>query len=306
MDSRFDIPVLLIIFNRPDTALEVVRGIKMIKPKKLYIAADGPRIGNHKDVELCKETRETVLNQIDWECDIKTLFRDENVGCGVGPASSISWMFENEEMGIILEDDVVPGKFFFNYCRELLLYYKDNKSIMHISGFNDQDNLIRGKSSYFFTHYPCEWGWATWKRAWNHHSLKPVDIDKNFEKTLVYGPFQNNRRAAEIYLKLLYYNIESAWDYQWAYAIWRNNGISISPNISLVKNIGFDERATHTTSFIEGYSNVQIGTMGKIIHPVNVVPDHEADKFTIGRKYYKPFLQRLLARMKKSVLSINN
>jgi len=74
-------PVLFLIFNRPDTTRRVFEQIRKAKPPKLYIAADGPREDVPGEAERVKEVREYVLNNIDWECKVKTLFRDKNLGC---------------------------------------------------------------------------------------------------------------------------------------------------------------------------------------------------------------------------------
>jgi hypothetical protein len=301
MNNFFDLPVLMIVFNRPDTALQVLDSIRKVKPSRLYIAADGPRPNDDQDIRECNSTRALLLKSIDWDCKVQTLFHNENLGSGVAPARAISWFFEHEEMGIILEDDCVPNESFYHYCRELLDFYKDDERVMHISGFNDQDNIKRGEASYYFSYFPCGWGWATWRRAWKHHNLKPQDIDQEFRNILVEKSFYKNEKAAESWLKLLFYNLQNAWDYQWDYAIWKNNGLCITPNTSLVQNIGFDERATHT-KFMEGYSDMKLGTIDEIVHPSGYEPNKEADKYTIAKRYYAPFLQRMYGKLKKKVL----
>lgn len=128
-----------------------------------------------------------------------------------------------------------------------------------------------------------------------------MNVDLEFKKRLIHTPFYNNKKAAEVWLKHMFYNLYNAWDYQWDYAIWKQNGLCITPNTSLVKNIGFDERATHTSQFLEGYADVQVGSIDKIIHPANFFPNFEADKYTISKRYYKPFLKRMYGKIKNKV-----
>ena len=159
----FNTPILFIIFNRPDTAKKVFKKIQKIEPKQLFIAADGPRKNKPEDVELCKQTRE-ILNGINWDCELITLLREENVGCKKGPADAISWFFEHVEEGIILEDDCLPSDSFFPFCEELLEKYRYDTRIMHIGGsiqLPDYEN----PDSYYFSRLSHVWGWATWKRA---------------------------------------------------------------------------------------------------------------------------------------------
>lgn len=161
----FETAILFIIFKRKETALKVLEIIKQIKPKYLYIAADGWRDENEKI--KCLETREAVLKAINFECEIKTLFRDKNLGCCDGVAGAIQWFFENVEQGIILEDDCLPEISFFDYCEKLLNYYKDNERIMHITGDSPLDRKV-GEASYYFATIQHCWGWASWRRAWDY------------------------------------------------------------------------------------------------------------------------------------------
>lgn len=103
-----------------------------------YVAADGPRQDKEGESEKCAETQR-IIEQIDWDCEVKTLFRDENFGCGAAVSTAISWFFNQVEFGIVLEDDCMPGLSFFPYCEELLMKYKDDDQIMLISGNNFQN-----------------------------------------------------------------------------------------------------------------------------------------------------------------------
>ena len=85
-------PVLLLIFNRPDSTRKVFERIREVKPRQLFIAADGPRDGNQLDAIKSSETRRIVEN-VDWECDVKTLFREHNLGCGRAVSEAITWFF---------------------------------------------------------------------------------------------------------------------------------------------------------------------------------------------------------------------
>ena len=76
----FETPILFLIFNRPDTTKVVFERIKEIKPKYLFVVADEPRVHADGEIELCKKTR-AVINNIDLDCDLKLLFREEKLGC---------------------------------------------------------------------------------------------------------------------------------------------------------------------------------------------------------------------------------
>ncbi len=285
----FQTPILFLIFNRPDTTKLVFESIKRIKPAKLYIAADGAR--KHKVGEdlLCKETR-SIIDLIDWECEIKTLLRTENLGCKIAVSSAIDWFFENEEQGIILEDDCLPNESFFNFCEQLLNQFKENKEIMHISGNNFQDGITRGDGSFYFSKYNHIWGWATWKRAWKLYNVKLEIEDKKEIEIFIEKNFETKKERlfwTKLYNNFIQSSIDT-WDYQWTYAIWKNNGLSIIPNKNLVSNIGFDSNGTHTNgNDILGLGNTRTFAISKIINPSIIAINKKADKYTLDH-YFNP------------------
>ena len=147
MTSQFTTPVLFLVFNRPEKTQKVFEQIKILKPKYFYVAADGPRKSKPEEFQKCDEVRK-IVGAIDWDCEPKYLLRNENLGCSKAVVSAIDWFFQNEENGIILEDDCLPDYSFFTYCSELLDKYKDQNQIMMISGSNM--GHTSGDYSYFF------------------------------------------------------------------------------------------------------------------------------------------------------------
>jgi hypothetical protein len=136
-----------------------------IKPRQLFVAADGPRPEIDGEYDKCDKVR-SIVDSINWECEIKTLFRESNLGCRKAVSNAISWFFQSVEEGIILEDDCLPSpSFFFTFCAEMLQRYRHDEKIMMISGNNFQNGIRRGNASYYFSQIPNIWGWATWKNA---------------------------------------------------------------------------------------------------------------------------------------------
>lgn len=246
MNARFDTPILLIVFNRPDITQKLFNTIRLIKPKFLFIAADGPRHDHPDDKLLCQETRE-IFSRIDWNCEVKTLFRDSNIACGLAVSSAISWFFEHVDEGIILEDDCLPDPSFFPYCSELLRRYKEDNSIYVISGTSLYKTIEQNIQSYFFSHYTITWGWASWKRAWEHFNHDILDIDNSFYSGALDHVFQSpqEKKYWKSKFKESISQKKKIWDYQWFYAIWKNRGIGIAPSVNLVTNIGFREKSSH-------------------------------------------------------------
>jgi len=271
-------PVLFMIFNRPDTTQKVFNAIRQAKPKQLFIAADGPKEGTEGEKEKCEQARK-VIEQVDWDCEVKTLFSDKNLGCKIAVTSAIDWFFKNVEEGIILEDDCLPSQSFFWFCRELLGHYRDDTRITMISGNNFQFGKVRGEGSYYFSKYAHLWGWATWRRAW-----KCFDVNmKNFEEFKKEAQINNvfNIKQQQKYWTKIFQSVYDGkidtWCYQWVYNCLINNGLCIMPNVNLVSNTGFGIDSTHTKDKNSIFSKMEAKDITEIIHPKFVLANQEAD-----------------------------
>lgn len=285
----FSTPILFLIFNRPDTTEKVFEKIREIKPRQLFVAADGPREGNEKDKINCEAARSIATN-VDWDCEVKTLFRDENLGCGKAVSKGITWFFDHVEMGIILEDDVLVDLSFFHFCQNLLFYYRNNDQIFHIGGSNYQNGIQRGKASYYFSKYPHIWGWATWKEKWDLYNFELTDSKEEIEAIISnYCGISREKK----YWSCLFNSLKdtkeiSSWSYQWLYCSWKSNGISVLPNQNLVENIGFNNNATHTFVSIVDYNKNKILALLEIQHPAKVEINNKADLYTFCNIFNKP------------------
>lgn len=242
-------PILLLVFNRPTLTKRVFDCIRKYRPNKLYVSADGPRFNVTDDLELCAKTLE-IFNQIDWECELITNFSEFNKGCRVAVYEGISWFFQHEEMGIILEDDILPEPAFFEFCSKALYFYYEYQSVGIISGMNFSDSKFSGDQilTCRFSNYAFIWGWATWKRTWDLYSpdLKDWDgEDINFLKHVRYinSRLINTWKYLFFLIKFENYN---TWDYQLNYLLFKFRLINVVPSHSLIDNIGFGNNSTHT------------------------------------------------------------
>jgi hypothetical protein len=281
----FDTPILFLVFNRPATTKKVFERIREIKPSQLFVAADGPRPEKEGEREVCEEVRNIILQGVDWPCEVKTLFRNNNLGCGLAVSEGISWFFEHVEEGIILEDDTLPDPSFFNFCKPLLEKYRNDERIKMISGDNFQNGKWRGEGSYYFSAYSHIWGWASWKRVWKEYDFKLSGFTiENIEVVLRY--YFERKVVIEYWTKVFQqFKIEpvDTWDYQLVFSIWRNRGLTILPNKNLVSNIGFGEFSTHTSNSKDKTSNMPVGSIIDIYHPGKVEINRKADLYFFGK-----------------------
>jgi hypothetical protein len=282
---EFQTPIVLIIFNRPDCTSKVFSLIRALQPRELLIIADGPREHRPSDVSKCHETRKVVA-KVDWECDVRTNFADENLGCRRRVSSGLDWVFDRVSRAIILEDDCVVEPSFFRFAQELLARYEDDSRVMSIAAMNAQDGVSRTDRSYYFSRYTNCWGWATWRRAWRFfdHEMShwPHMRDDKSLRSILGGPTEIEpwRR----HFDLTYEGKLDSWAFIWQFSIWAQNGLSIIPDRNLVSNIGFGEDATHTTSSVSPNANMSMTPIEfPLSHPETMIRHWRADAYTERR-----------------------
>ncbi|WP_425883684.1 hypothetical protein ACPYIV_14545 [Parabacteroides sp. ASD2025] len=272
----YSVPILFLIFNRQDNASIVFNRIREIKPKRLYVAADGAREHKAGEQEACLQTR-AIINQIDWPCELKTLFRDQNLGCKRAVSEAITWFFENEEYGIILEDDCLPDLSFFPFCEDLLIKYKDDERIGHIGGNCFLPGIINGGISYDFCSITHVWGWATWRRVW-----EKVDIDfpfwnesKEKRSRLFCNKWEEIYFSSFISDSLSNRHGLNPWAVFYYFSLRLQHQLSIYPSVNLVTNIGLgDVNATHTVKLNHALYIPSSSMSFPLKHPAYVLNNH--------------------------------
>ncbi len=297
-------PVLFLVFNRPDTTRRVFEAIHQAKPPRLYIAADGARESRSGEAEKVKAVRDYVINHIDWQCEVKTLFQEKNLGCKYAVSRAITWFFEHEEMGIILEDDVLPNDSFFQFCEKLLHRYADEDQVMTISGNNFQPRR-RTDNSYYFSKYMHCWGWASWRRAWKHFDLEMEEWPQLKKGNFLAELFK--LKKAQKYWEHIFDRVCAGeidtWGYIWTYSIWNAGGVNILPEVNLVSNIGFGKEGTHTRNKDSNLSRLKTETLNfPLKHPDNIVITRKADKFMQINHLQRSLFKKVLSKLKRKIL----
>jgi len=302
---NFKTPILVILFNRSNNAEQLFESIKKLKPNKIYINIDGPRINNHNDiteVEKCKD----IFSKIDWDCIIEKQYHKENLGCKNSVISALNWIFEKEEKAIILEDDCIPCLSFFHFCNDMLIKYEDDKRVMQISGSNFIN--INNSDNCYFSSINDIWGWATWKRAWLMYDLQMKDHQKLIEQNIIFNYTKNNKIAnwLKIYIEDALMPGSTTWSTQWTYAMIKNNGLTIVPPKNLVENIGFTGPSTHGQSKSwKHYSSFKANTINNYKCPEFIYPNLFLDKLRyklIRKTDPNLFLISKLKRFVKNIL----
>jgi len=282
--------VLFLIFNRPDTTKQVFEVIRRAKPPRLYVAADGPRVDKPGEVGKVEQARR-IATHVDWDCEVKTLFRDNNLGCRMAVSSAIDWFFKHEEEGIILEDDCLPSQAFFWFCQELLERYRNDERIMVVSGNNFQFGKRRSGFTYYFSRYNHCWGWASWRRAWRYYDKDMENWPFIRDNGYLFDVLQDKRSAkywARIF-ETAYRGQVDSWAYRWTFSCWVHNGLTVLPNMNLVSNIGFNGDATHTTGKDNRFAKMTAFELSfPLKHPNWIIRDKRADDYTQKTHFNQP------------------
>ena len=303
--NQFEVPIVLIIFNRFDITQHTLQILREFKPKQLFVIGDGPRKHIFQEQEKINRTRD-VIQTVDWGCDLEKKYSNINLGCKENISQGLTWVFNQVHEAIILEDDCVPDLSFFRFCRELLEYYRHDRRVMAISGDNFQLGKCRTEYSYYFSRYPHCWGWATWRRAWQLYdeqmSLWPEIRDGGWlNDILLYKPEERYRRKI---FQRVYENKIDTWDYRWTLTCWQQNGLTVLPKVNLVSNIGFGDDGSHTKDKYNPFSRMSTENLDfPLKHPPFLIRDARADRFTyrIMFSFWTRARRKLLSILKKRI-----
>lgn len=285
---RITAPVLLLGFNRPEHIRQVFQVIRAARPTKLYFAADGPRTSDEQ--AACDAVR-ALTGEVDWPCELRTRFSPAHAGLRTGVSSAISWFFAHETEGIVLEDDTLPVPGFFRFCQEMLDRYRNDERIWVVMGNNLMDDWqgpIDG-DYYFSAHgYGAPWGWASWRRVWQHYDVDIGQWPLLRDSTLLRDFFlhADEQRDVIALFDRVHSGAINSWSYQLDITRIANHALNILPRTNLIDNIGFGEGGTHTVKVSDPRNKRTAMDMDfPVRHPRLVMCDGTRDA-----AYYKRFI----------------
>ena len=254
ISSASETPILLIAFNRPDLTRRTLAAIREGRPGHLLLLCDGPRPDRPDDVARVAAVHE-ALGEIDWPCRIDRRFSEPNLGCERSVETGLDWAFQLVDRAIVLEDDCVPDPTFFPYAAELLDRYRDNQRVWHIAGNqHGVPTTLFGGHSYAFSTWASVWGWATWADRWQRHrQLFPRPdggLPIRTQPAKARSGSLVTRSAKRHFADVASSDdvITHGWDKHWWLTIMSEGGLSTTPALNLVANVGFGNDATHAMS----------------------------------------------------------
>lgn len=243
--------VLLLTWKRAASTSQVIEKLREVKARNVYVVSDGPRAGNIDDAYKVAATRDVICNDIDWDCSLKTVFRENNLGCRRSVSDGISWLFQHEEEAIILEDDCIPSTEFFNFCEYMLGAYRNDRRVASIGGYNEFPVGSECRSGFVLSRYFECWGWATWRRAWSVYDDDLNLIRAEGGKPRTRGLFRSTVEWLfwdDVATDLIERGVPDSWAYRFLLCTAARGMLHVIPNHCLTKNIGFDADGTHHQS----------------------------------------------------------
>jgi hypothetical protein len=276
--ARVETPVALFVYNRPELTARVVATLREAQPSRLLVVADGPKADRMTDPARCAAAR-AVATQLDWPCELRTHFADQNLGLKRRMESGLDWVFDQTDEAIILEDDCLPSRSFYRFCEELLKRYRHDERVLTVSGTCFLFDQYQPPHSYFFSRYPLIWGWATWRRAWRKHdptmAAWPACRESGFLERFLESAAARRYWTARLELNR---GRGASWDYAWILSCWLADGLSAVPSLNLVRNVGFGDGATNTTDATSRFADLPVGELAlPLRHPPAVERDAAAD-----------------------------
>jgi hypothetical protein len=294
-------PVLFVSFARPEYARQTFNAIKKAKPSKFYFYSNKARLNDPIEIEKNNQIR-AFVNEIDWECELKTFFRDEYVGIYNSLWGAYDWVFENEEQAIILEEDCVPSLAFFDFCEQLLPKFKNDLRVWVISGNNYFDSFNPSGYDYIFTRHPFKYGWASWRSRWRkiERGKIPWEDIKRYE--LHRQQYSISKRKAVFWIKeqekiIKFLEGKPAWDYMLDFTIMKEGGLGIIPSVNLVKNIGcFGEHSKGGDRIYHNRETILSDRYYIKNAPPFVIPDYKYDQFFFNKYYANSLIHNRIRR----------
>jgi len=234
-----DIAIVCFAYNRPyhtKSCLDSLLQNPLSKEFPLIVFLDGLR--TEKDEKYNQLIAKNV-SSIKGFKNVRLIKRESNFGMFNSITSGITELFKEYKALIIIEDDLVFGKYFLNFMYDGLKIYESDKKVASIHGYLPPIKEFLPES-FFLRGADC-WGWATWKDRWEifrKDSDSMIDeINKNGLK------FTFNLNGSFDYLRMLEdkaNNRNNSWAICWHASCFLAKKFTLYPGSSLVKNIGLD------------------------------------------------------------------
>jgi len=231
--------VVIFTYDRPSHLDQLLRTYYQNRTPRLLpttIYMDAPRNVVSEKAQI--EIKKIIHSYNEIYKNLTLIKRKKNLGSKMNITSGITESFKYFNKLIILEDDLVLSEYFLEYMSDGLEYFEGSKQVYHVSGCS----LIENTPTLdpYFTMYMNCWGWGTWRDKWEQICLNAASHKYDMNEEEVRDFNLNNSHDFHRQLLENRNGMISTWAILWYACIFKNNGLCLSPGISLVNNSGND------------------------------------------------------------------
>jgi len=260
-------PVVLFVYNRLDHVTQTIKYLqenRLANVSDLYIYSDGA--SSERDQLSVEEVR-AYLKTVEGFSSVVIVEQTENFGLAKSIISGVTEIVNRFGKIIVLEDDLITSPYFLDFMNDALLTYESQSRVMHVSGYMYPIRHKSLPSSFFLRPTSC-WGWATWKGSWEVFKKNSDYYLEVFDRKMIK---QFNLNGSYDYFEQILANKSGAinsWAIYWYASCFLNDGLSLHPRESFVRNIGMDGSGVHcndTNLFYVDLATENVKNFGTVI-----------------------------------------
>ena len=268
-------PIILFVYNRPKFTRRVLESLEknlLAKESLLYIVSDGAK--NADAVELVNQVRAIIREPWDFK-HITIIERQKNWGIAENVIDGVTRIVSQHDKVIVLEDDLETSPYTLTYFNDALHRYERDERVMEISGYMYPVEHPRRLPKTFFFRVTNSWGWATWKRAWDHfnpdinaltQSIKRKDIRRfTVEGTENFWDQVKQLKAGKI----------NCWAIRWYLSVFNQDGLTLYPRQSMTQNMGTEDYSS-SFSNVENLYRVDLASQKVKYFPNEIIENKKA------------------------------
>jgi len=237
-------PIVLFVYNRPLHTRRTVQALLkngLASESELFIYSDAPRDAD--SVDSVREVREYV-NSISQFKRTEIIERRENWGLANSIMDGVTSVIERYGKVIVLEDDILTSPYFLEYMNNALNYYKKEKRVWHVSGWNYPIETDGLGEAFVWRVMNC-WGWATWADRWEYFERDASSLCMKFSDK---QKFDFDLCGTRVFWPQVEENLKGkidTWAIFWYATIFKGGGLCLNPAVSFTENIGLDGSGVH-------------------------------------------------------------
>jgi hypothetical protein len=231
-------------FNRPrhlKSLYESIHDLDLENQYCFHLFNDGPKVNETPEINSVHKLTDTFAGSVK---NFKIIRRTQNLGLAKSIRSGLNSVFAIHGKAIILEDDIIPSKLFFDVMEYYLNNQELNPVIGSITGANTTRFPLLERRDFLASKRHSSWGWATWADRWLSIDWKYVDCEF-LEDKLVISKVRKVSPDLVGYAELQAAGKIDSWATGMNIDFIKRELLCIVPKNDLINNIGFDGSGTH-------------------------------------------------------------